>query len=82
MGVEWVGGEDEAWDDLTPAAVRPWSSKRGRKAKLTDYERSEVVRRRRAGEHTSDLAREFGVSPGSISYYLAVARSIEREQGF
>jgi len=43
----------------------------GKPRKLTDAQVEEIRRRRQAGERGSALAREFGVSPGYVSYIRA-----------
>jgi DNA invertase Pin-like site-specific DNA recombinase len=39
----------------------------GRKPKLTDYQQAEVIRRRKAGETLTALAKSFGVAHSMIS---------------
>lgn len=60
-------GEWSLRDALTLHGHRPVRGQRHKLAKLTDEQAAEVVRRRRAGELLSVLAREFGVSESRIS---------------
>jgi len=43
------------------------SRRKSQRAKLTEDDRRAILRRVRAGERTTDVARAFGVSPATVS---------------